>query len=693
MNRMYDPLFLPPFPTITPGAIAPALDDALNEHRAVVAEITERQPSRFEDIWLPLERAEASLHAFWSAVSHLHAVASTPELRAAYAAAEERLVENDLAVSQNRELYDVLMALLKCPRFVAEPAENRVAVEHRVRDFALSGVGLDRADRERLRAITVELSALSTEFGSAVLEATDAWYEHVIDPALLVGISDTDLAIFAEAARVRALDGWVVTLQQPSVNAIMTFAENRSLRARVYEAYGTRASDRGPQGGQFDNSERIARILKLRREAAALLGFQDSVALSLATKMASTSEEILRFLRDLAERARPAAERELAELQNFASDTLGIEVLEPWDISFASNRLRRERFGLDEQEIRPYFPIDCVLAGWRSLLRRVFGIELISRDDVPLYSPDVRFYDVADEHGTIFAGIYVDLHARQGKRGGAWMARARPRLNMANFTRVPVAYLVCNFAPLGGDLPPLLSHRDIVTLLHETGHELHELCTEVSRPSVSGTSGFEWDAVELPSQLMEDFAWHRDVLTEMSGHYLTGETLPGELFDRMTAASRFQSGMFVSKQIELALFDLELHLASQNADPMKVLDSVRDSVAVIRPPEWHRFPHSFSHIFAGGYAAGYYSYLWAEVLAADAFQRFVEEGTINREVGELLRTEILSRGATRPARDSFRAFRGRDADLTAMLIRLGLQGDEAIHSEGPVQTSPEAAIA
>lgn len=672
MNPLLNVLSLPPFSMITTEAIGPALDEALSAHRSSVAAIVRSRSPSFAEAWLPLEQAETRLQALWSAVSHLHAVASTPELRSAFAIAQERIVENSMEVGQNRDLYEVLIALSKDPEFEKESGENRVAVERAIRDFRLSGVGLEPEERERFRAISIEISALSTAFGNAVLEATNAWSEHVTDASLLAGISDPDLAMFAEAAQARELDGWVITLQQPSVNAIMTFAEDRELRARVYEAAGTRASNRGPHAGQFDNSERIARLLELRQEAAELLGFNDSVERSLVTKMASNSDEVLAFLRDIAQRARPAAEQEFEQLRRFAASKLGLTELQPWDLRFASNRLSRELYAFDEQAVRPYFPIERVLAGWQTLLLRLFDIRLLPRVDVDLYAPDVRFYDVADGSGKVFAGIYVDLHTRDGKRSGAWVARSRPRIGAGDGSRMPVAYLVCNSAPVGSDVPPLLSHGDIVTLLHETGHALHEMCTEVSRPSIAGTHGFEWDAVELPSQLMEDFAWDRAVLTEMSGHYLTGEQLPSDLYARMLEARSFQSGLVILRQVEFALFDLEIHLGTLCSDPMQVLETVRDEVAVVRPPEWHRFPHSFSHIFAGGYASGYYSYLWAEVLAADAFQAFAEAGIVNRTIGDRLRTEILARGATRPARESFRAFRGRDADPKVMLERHGL---------------------
>ena len=671
-DPLLDPLALPPFPAITPDAILPALERAIPRHEAVVADVTATRPTVFADAWLPLERAEAEIDALWAAVSHLHGVADTPELRAAHAAGQERLVENAMKVGQNRDLYEVLVALSAAPEFAGLPTADRVAVEHAIRDFTLSGVALDDEARARFATISVELSMLATEFGSAVLDATEAWSEHVIDEALLAGVSVADKEMFAAAATAKGLDGWLVTLQQPSVAAILTFADNRDLRFRVYEASATRASDRGPQAGQFDNSARIARILELRREAAGLLGFPDPVAWSLATKMAPNAGEVLRFLRDLGARAKPSAARDLEELKTFAADELGIADVQPWDIGFVSNRLRQARYAVDEQAVRAYFPVDRVLDGWQALLGRLFSIRLTPRGDVAVWHPDATYYDVIDDAGETIAGVYLDLHARAGKRGGAWMQQARPRLRDGNVVSVPVAYLVCNFAPKGGTTPSLLSHNDVTTLLHETGHVLHHLFTRVNRPSIAGTSGFEWDAIELPSQLMEDFAWDAGVLTAMSGHHETGAPLPAELFERMLAARRFQSGMFVVRQVEFALFDLLLHLGTMGSDPIEVIEAVRDEVAVIRPPAWHRFPHAFSHIFAGGYASGYYSYLWAEVLAADGFGRFAEAGLVDRTTGDGFRDEVLARGATRPAAESFRAFRGRDPDPAAMLVRHGL---------------------
>ncbi|MCW0199444.1 M3 family metallopeptidase [Sphingopyxis sp.] len=672
MNAILEPLSLPPFSAITPASIEVALDAALTEYQAATDQVVDRRALGFDDIWMPVERAKNAVDALWSAVSHLKSVADNPELRAAHDMARARIVEATTRALQNRAYFDLLTAMAKTPGFATLDLADRVAIERRLRDCRLAGVALDTDARARFADISVELSQLSTAFGSAVVDATDAWSKQITDESELAGLPDAAKAMFRAAASAKGLDGWLITLQMPSVDAVLTFAENRDLRQTLYTAFGTRASDQGPHAGEYDNGPRMARILELRREAAGLLGFSDPVAWSLATKMAADSGEILAFLRDLAARARPSAERDLAEMRAFAASDLGIDDMQPWDMGFVGNRLRAARYAVDEQAVRRFFPVEKVIEGWQALLHRLFGIRLRARDDVDLWHTDATFYDVVGEDGLVFAGLYIDLHARAGKKGGAWMAEARPRLRSGNIVSHPVAYLTCNFAPRGGGDPSLLSHGDVQTLLHETGHCLHLLFTRVNRPSVAGVNGFEWDAVELPSQLMEDFAWDRDILTSMSGHLDTGEPLPAELFAAMLAARNFQSGLAVLRQIEFAMFDLILHLGTLGSDPMAVIGAVRDEIAVIRPPAWHRFPHAFAHIFAGGYAAGYYSYLWAEVLSADGFGKFVEAGLVDRATGDALREEILSRGATRSAAESFRAFRGRAPDNAAMLARRGL---------------------
>jgi len=672
VNPLLDTNVLPRFDHIDDAHIAPALDVLIARHDDVVADLVATKPTDFAGAWLPLERIDAQMSEMWSTISHLHSVADNPDMRRAHAAGQARLTEHGMRVGQNRDLFDLYRGLVASPEFATLSPADQAAVHRSIRGFTLSGVALDAEKAARFGENAVTLGSLGNGFRSAVLDATEAWSEHVTDAALLTGVSDADMEMFAAAAAAKGLDGWLVTLQHPSVDAILTFAENRDLRARVYEANGTRASDRGPDAGRFDNADRIARLLALRRENAQLLGFDSHVERSLYTKMADSGDQVLAFLRDLAQRARPFAQSEIDEVRAFASSDLGIDDLRPWDVGFVSNRLRIARHAVDEQEVRAYFPVERVVEGWTRLLRDLFGITLRPRADVAVWHRDAVYYDVADEAGTVFAGMYLDLHARTGKRGGAWVAQSRSLMEVDGVTTLPVAYVTCNFAPRGETTPSLLSHDDVTTLLHETGHAIHHLFGTVERPIIGGINGYEWDAVELPSQLMEDFAWDRDVLTGMSGHHVTGETLPADMFDRLLGARRFQSGLFLVRQVELAMFDIILHAGTMGDDPMTVLNAVRNEISVMRPPEWHRTPHAFGHIFSGGYSAGYYSYLWAELLAADAFGKFVEAGLVDRATGDDFRREVLSKGASRPAIESFRAFMGRDPDPSALLKRYGL---------------------
>lgn len=671
LNPLLDPTTLPPFRALQPDAISAALDEGLARYEAVVGALVEKKAATFETLWLPLERIETELEALWSAVSHLKAVTNDPALREAHAAGAPRLIEASTRVRQNVELYGLLKALSQTG-LAGRSEGDRAALAHLLREFELSGVALAPAERERFAALMAEQSTLATAFANAVVDATDAWSEHVTAVSDLAGVPETSLGMFAAAARAQGLDGWLVTLQQPSVQAILMFAQNRGLRERVYRAFGTRASDQGPHAGQFDNSARIQRLMEIRKEAADLLGFASPATLSLATKMADDPAQVLAFLRDLGARAKPAADQELETVKAYAAEALGLADFQPWDLAYASEQLRASRYDVDAAEVRAYFPVEQVLKGWKALLKDLYGVTLVARDDVDLWSKDAVYYDLVDETGTVLAGLITDLHARPGKQGGAWMAPARPRLNDGSRQSKPVAYMVCNFDAKRDDGPSLLSHYDIVTLLHETGHCLHHLFTLVERPSIAGVNGFEWDAVELPSQLMEDFAWVFDILQSMSSHVETGATLPRALFDKLLAARQFQSSLGLVRQLEFALFDMLLHEGRGEDDVMSVLALARSEVAAVIPPDWHRFPHAFTHVFANSYWAGYYSYLWAEVLAADGFQTFADMNHIDRPTADRFRAEVLARGASRPAAESFRAFQGRDPDPTALLARRGL---------------------
>ncbi len=667
---------LPAFSQIKPEHVLPAVEAVLAEYRAAVdAIVADPRPRSFTSVLQPQEVLDSRLERAWSPVSHLHAVADSEALRAAYAQALEKITEHSTELGQNRELYAAVSQVEHATDFAGLPRPARTLVEHALRDFRLSGVALEEPARSRFKEIANALARLSNEFENAVLDATEAWSEPVAEETTLAGLSETDRALLREYARETGRDGWLVTLKQPSVQAVLTYADDRALRERVYAAYQTRASEQGPHAGRFDNSARIDQIMALRHEAARLLGFANSAEESLATKMAATPERVLAFLHDLAARAKPVAERELAELRAFAHEQLGIADLQPWDVAYAAEKLRERKYALSEEELKPYFPLPAVIDGLFSITERVFGVRLTVRDSVDIWHPDVRFYDVLDAGGKVIAGAYVDLYARSGKRGGAWMDVCRSRFREDATMHLPIAYLTCNFAPPTPEQPSLLTHDDVTTLFHEFGHGLHHLLTEIDFPGVSGISGVEWDAVELPSQFMENFAWQREALALFARHWQTGAALPDDLFKRMLAAKHFHAGLFLVRQLEFGLFDFRLHReydAARGARVMELLGEVRRDVAVITPPAWQRMPHSFAHIFAGGYAAGYYSYLWAELLSADAFGRFEEAGVFDRASGDAFRRSILAIGGSRPALESFVEFRGREPTPDALLRSYGL---------------------
>lgn len=675
-NPLLDPQALPTFSAIRPEHVEPAIDSLIAAERAAIDAIAAPgAPRDFEHVILAQERLDQAMSRAWSPVSHLHSVADSEALRKAHGAAEEKLTEHGMEVGQNRDLYAAVQAVADRPDFAGLPVAARAAVEHALRDFRLSGVALEEPARTRFREIGVELSRLTTEFSNAVLDASEAWHKHITDERDLAGIPASGRAVLREYAREEKLDGYLVTLKQPSVQAVLTYAENRDLREAVYYAYQTRASDQGPDKGKFDNSARIEKIVALRHEAAQLLGFANAAEESLATKMATSTDAVLTFLRDLAARARPVAKKELEELRRYAADELKIDNLEPWDVGFAAERLRQQRYALDEEQIKPYFPASAAIDGLFMVVERLYGVRFVPRDDVDTWNKDVKYYDLVNADGSVFAGAYLDMYARSGKRGGAWMDVAVSRFRDGDQLQLPVAYLTCNFPPPTDGAPALLTHDDVLTLFHEFGHGLHHMLTEVDIPSISGIEGVEWDAVELPSQFMENFAWDRNALREFARHYQTGEPLPDDLYQRMLDARHFHAGLFLVRQLEFGLFDFLLHRdydPAVGARPLDVLEKVRHEVAVLHPPAWQRFPHAFTHVFAGGYSAGYYSYLWAEVLSADAFEPFEQAGVLDRATGERFRKEVLAVGSTRPALASFVAFRGREPQPDALLRSYGL---------------------
>ncbi len=675
-NPLLSEATLPAFSAILPEHVAPAIDTILADYSIQIDTLlASNAPRDFVSVMLLQEQLEDRLSRAWSPVSHLHSVKDSDALRKAYTAALEKITEHAAELGQNRDLYAAVKAVADRADFKSLDRAAQRLTDDALRDFKLSGVALEEPARSRFKVIANELAKLGTEFEEAVLDATDAWGENIADAAALAGIPPSGLAVLRAYAEEEKIDGWRITLKQPSVQAVMTYADDRGLRERVYTAANTRASEQGPHAGRFDNTARIEQILALRHEAAQLLDFANAAEESLATKMAPTPQAVLDFLQDLVTRAKPVAEKELSELRSFAASALGINDLQPWDVAYASEKLRLQRFDLSEEELKPFFPLPAVMDGLFAITQRVFGVSLRERSGIDVWHADVRFYDVLDAHENIIAGAYVDLFARSAKRGGAWMDVCRTRFRNGASVQLPIAYLTCNFAPPTADAPALLTHDDVITLFHEFGHGLHHLLTEVDYPGVSGIAGVEWDAVELPSQFMENFAWQRDALDLFARHYQSGEKLPDALFARMQAARHFQAALFLVRQLEFALFDFRLHLEFDPARGARVQELARDvrrEVAVIQPPSWQRMAHSFTHIFSGGYSAGYYSYLWAEVLSADAFSRFEQAGVFDAATGAAFRRSILAVGGSRPALESFIEFRGRAPDADALLRSYGL---------------------
>jgi oligopeptidase A len=674
-NPLLQPGALPDFPAIQPAHVVPAIEALIAEYRAEVERVVaDPEPPRFETLMAPLEHMEDRLARAWAPVGHLHGVKDSPELREAYGEAEALLTDHSTELGQHQGLYRKVRQLRESPAFAALDRARRTIVDDSLRGFRFSGVGLPEAERARFKALQAELTQRETAFEEAVLDATDAWHREVSE-AELAGLPDSARAMLARAAAEAGATGWRATLKGPVVQAILSYAEDRGLREAVYTAYQTRASDQGPHAGRFDNAPAIEAIMALRHEEAQLLGLPSAAHLSMVDKMAGSPERVLGFLRELAAKARPVAAAELDALRAWAREHLGLGTLEPWDVGFAAERLREARYAFSEEDLKPWFAADAVVQGMFDLVGGLLGFTLRPAE-APVWHPDARYYTLHDLDGRERAGVYVDLYARTGKRSGAWMDVCRTRMVDGAHVQRPVAFLTCNFAPPAGDgTPALLTHDDVVTLFHEFGHGLHHLLTEVDWPAVGGISGVEWDAVELPSQFMENFAWDRGALDRFARHWRTGEALPDELFAKMTAARHFHAGLFLARQLEFALFDFRLHLEfdpAAGARTLELLESVRDEVAVLRPPSWQRFPMGFTHVFAGGYSAGYYSYLWAEVLSADAWQAFEEAGVFDAATGARWRREVLAVGGSRPALESFKAFRGREPDPGALLRAYGL---------------------
>jgi oligopeptidase A len=699
-NPLLDFSGLPRFAAVKPEHIAPAIDHLLADNRALIDDLTRPEtPATWAGFAQPLEDANERLGRAWGVVGHLHAVLDSPELREAYKENQPKIVQYWTALGHNLALFEKYKALRGGPEFERLTRAQTKIVENEIRDFRLSGAELPADRKQRYAEIQEESAKLATKFAENALDSTNAFALHVEERAALAGIPDDVLEAARTAAEKDGRSGWKFLLHIPSYLPVMQYAENRSLREVMYRGSATRASGefaaafaakaefeqrtngRPPAEAPaadaiaaWDNTPLISRILGLRQEAAQLLGYASFAEVSLVPKMAETPRQVLDFLEDLAAKARPYAERDWAELNAFAAAELGLGRVEAWDVAFASERLRQARYAFSDQEVKQYFAEPKVLTGMFRLVETLYGIR-IEEEEAETWDPTVRFFRITDRGGELVGRFYLDPYARATKRGGAWMDEAMTRRLTQHGLQRPVAYLVCNFpAPVGGK-PALLTHDDVLTLFHEFGHGLHHLLTKVESLGVSGIRGVEWDAVELPSQFMENFCWEWDVVQHMSAHVDTGAPLPRALFDKLLAAKNFQSGLQTVRQLEYALFDMHLHSDFDPAggkSPLEVLDEVRRKVAVAMPPAYNRFPNTFSHIFAGGYSAGYYSYKWAEVLSADAYSLFEERGVLDAATGARFRDEILAVGGSRPAIESFRAFRGRDPTVEALLRHSGM---------------------
>ena len=676
-NPLLDVEGLPRFAAIRPEHVGSALDALLISNQAVIGQLESavRDDADWESFAQPLEDLEDRLQKMWSPVSHLNAVADTEDLRDAYQNSLEKLTAYRAALGQNKTIFQGYRNIQAHADFSDLDAAKRKVILNAVRDFRLSGVELEGKERARFKDIITDLATLSNKFEHNVMDATDGWALLLDVPADLAGLPESAITLARKTAESAGHSGWQFTLQAPSYMPFMRYSEHSDLRRQMYEAFVTRASDRGPQADRWDNTILMTQILGLRQELAALLGYSNYAEYALVDRMASSVAEVEGFLIDLISRARPQAQRELQALEDFAGRSTGDNVVAPWDIAYHSEKLRQATYHFDQEELRPYFPLPRVLSGLFEIVNRLFGIT-VTKAVADVWHPDVMFYEIRDEGGEIRGRFYLDLYAREHKRSGAWMAECVGRYRRPdNAVQTPVAFLTCNFTQPLDDKPALLTHDDVITLFHEFGHGLHHLLSLVEEPSVTGISGVPWDAVELPSQFLENWCWEQGALDLVTCHVDTGEPLPDKLLQKLRGARNFQSGMQMVRQLEFGLFDFRLHASAAQIsadDIQRLLDDVRQQVAVVTPPPFDRFPHAFSHIFSGGYAAGYYGYLWAEVLSADAYNRFEQEGVFNTAAGRAFLQHILETGGVEEPLDVFRAFRGREPSIDAFLRHWGL---------------------
>lgn len=667
---------LPIFSSITPSSIKPAIEQAIERCKNEIEEVVASQDYTYKNVVQRLEESDDKLSKMFSPVSHMNSVVSSDELREAHDACLPLLSEYGTWVGQHKGLYDAYVALKDSDEIDTLSEEQQKVINNAIRDFTLSGVALDKEKKARFAEIQAKLSELSSTFSNNVMDATMGWTKHITDESDLAGMPESAREAAAQAARQKDLQGWLFTLDIPSYLPVMLYADNRELREEMYRAYATRASEQGPNAGKWDNTAIIKETLTLRTEMAELLGFNTYAERSLATKMAQSTDQVIGFLRDLAHRAKPQAEQELEEVKAYARDVHGMEEMAAWDLPYYSEKLKQEKYTISDEMLRPYFPENKVLSGLFEVVHRLYGLKIIEQPGIDTWHKDVRYFTITDDADVMRGSFYLDLYARAKKRGGAWMDECRVRREMLNGDlQLPVAFLTCNFNAPVGDKPALFTHDEVVTLFHEFGHGIHHMLTKMKTAGVSGINGVPWDAVELPSQFLENWCWEEDALNFISSHYETGEPLPADLLDRMLAARDYQSAMQMVRQLEFSLFDFLLHSEKgSEVDVQGTLDKVRQEVAVVIPPSFNRFQNSFGHIFAGGYAAGYYSYKWAEVLSADAYSRFEEEGIFNRETGKSFLENILEMGGSKEPMELFVAFRGREPSVDALLRHSGIKG-------------------